>query len=116
MVVVNNKKQKSPNLAKVHTISTRSESPQGVWMKRTLILGIVLVFFLAVPFAAMSADLIGPGDGGKGSHEFAVVNPNHTQVLGGKSTHASGGLANAASHSPAVVVVKGTPKGTPQGK
>jgi hypothetical protein len=79
-------------------------------MKKMLTIGIVLVFFLAVPFAAMSGDMIGGGKGGGGgsSTTFAVANPNHTQVLGGKSTQASGGLANAATHSQAVVAV---PKG-----
>ena len=81
-------------------------------MKKMLTFGIVLVFFLAVPFAAMSGDMIGGGKGGGGSSStFAVANPNHTQVLGGKSASASGGLANAASHSQAVVAVQGTPKG-----
>jgi hypothetical protein len=80
-------------------------------MKKILILAIVLVFFLAVPFAAMSADMVAAGKSGGGSSTtFAVVNPNHTQVLGGNSTNAtsaSGGLANAAAHSQAVVAVNG---------
>ncbi len=75
-------------------------------MKKMLTFAIVLVFFLAVPFAAMSGDMIGGGKGGGGSATFAVVNPNHTQALGGKSTAASGGLAIAASHSQAVVATK----------
>ena len=81
-------------------------------MKKILIFAIVLVFFLAVPFAAMSADMVAAGKGGGAgsSTAFAVVNPNHTQVLGGNSTNAtsaSGGLANAAAHSQAVVAVNG---------
>jgi hypothetical protein len=74
-------------------------------MKRLLIVGIVLLFFLAVPFAAMSEAQLGT-PGGKAC-SYAVANPNHTQVLGGNSTHAPAGLAKAAVHSPAVVVVKG---------
>lgn len=75
-------------------------------MKKLLVVGIVLLFFLAVPLAVMSEAPIGT-PGGKAC-SYAVVNPNHTQVLGGSSTHAPAGLAKAAVHSPAVVVVKGT--------
>ncbi len=64
-------------------------------MKKIIIFAIVLVFLLAIPFAAM-AERYG-----------VVVNPSHEQVLGGHSTHAVNGLAKAAGPSPAVAIVKG---------
>ncbi len=71
-------------------------------MKAIIVIGIVLLFFLAVPFAAMS-----DGQAQAKGYGYGVHNPNHTQVLGGNSTHAVNGLAVAAAHPSAVVPVKG---------
>jgi hypothetical protein len=69
-------------------------------MKRTLFFAMVVLFLLAVPFAAMAVTQVGGGDGGKGGTPTpVVVTPDHTQCLGGQSTHDRWGLVNAAEHS-----------------
>ncbi len=79
-------------------------------MKARLIVGIVLLFLLAIPFAAMSQELVPPGDGGKDVLHYCVVTPDHTQVLGGQVVPTPAGLLIAADQSPAVVVIKGPVK------
>jgi hypothetical protein len=73
-------------------------------MKAIIIAGVILLFFLAVPIVAMSDGQMQAMGGKVG---YAVQNPNHTQMLGGTSTHAVNGLSVAVVHSPAVVAVKG---------
>jgi hypothetical protein len=71
-------------------------------MKRTLFFAMVVLFLLAVPFAAMAVTQVGGGDGGKGGTPVpVVVTPDHTQCLGGQATHDHNwwGLVNAAEHS-----------------
>ncbi len=83
-------------------------------MKKGVALGLILLLFLFVPLAVMSQDMTGPGDGkgGTGSGTtFCVMNPNHVQMLGGKSAHAAVGLAVAATHSQRITVVEVSPKG-----
>ncbi len=77
--------------------------------KRILIFGVMLLFLLAVPFAAMGCPKSDPGPG-KDVY-FVVKNPDHVQVLGGTSVHAWRGLYVAAAQSPAVMVVKDTSGG-----
>jgi hypothetical protein len=74
-------------------------------MKRIIVLAISVLFLLAVPLAAIAADMTvdnpkGTPDDGKGTTTTVVVEtPDHTQVLGGHSCHALHGLLNAAHHS-----------------
>ncbi len=78
--------------------------------KRIVIIGVALLFLLAVPFAAMGCSKGDPSQPGKEVF-FVVKNPDHVQVLGGKSVHAWIGLLNAAAQSPAVMVTKDTSGG-----
>ncbi len=67
-------------------------------MKRIMILGLTVMFIIAVPFTVMGAPKAHSGTSG-----YVVNNPNHTQALGGSSTHASNGLSVASQHSKVVV-------------
>ncbi len=60
---------------------------------------LLAVLFLAVPFTVMGAPKAPSGTAGG----YTVNNPNHSQALGGSSTHASTGLSVASQHSPVVV-------------
>ncbi len=67
-----------------------------------------IMLFSIVIFLVMviSAPIFAGSKAGKTSGQtksFAVENPNHVQVLGGKSTHAQKGLQNASEHSDAIV-------------
>ncbi|MGA2765330.1 MAG: hypothetical protein ABSG17_18435 [Spirochaetia bacterium] len=83
-------------------------------MKRFMIVGLIVLFIVAVPFSVLSE----PRSKGVSSG-YAVCNPNHTQALGGQSTHAVRGLSEAAEHSKAVhcttPVVSPVPGGTTGG-
>jgi hypothetical protein len=76
-------------------------------MKNALFIALVLLLIAAVPFSALSE----PKKVGNQSTRYVVANPNHTQLLGGKSEHAGNGLQVAAAHSGAVTVVPGDDKG-----
>jgi hypothetical protein len=73
-------------------------------MRRALFFATVVLFLVAVPFAAMAVDQLGKGDTGKGGQAAStpvVVTPDHTQCLGGRFfyAHAWWGLRTAAEHS-----------------
>ncbi len=80
-------------------------------MKGIMIAGLALIFVAAVPFTILGESK------GKDSRRawsaqagsFCVDNPNHTQVLGGRSEHDRFGLAEAAEHSRKVHRVDPTP-------
>jgi len=68
-------------------------------MKGIMIAGLALILVVAVPFTVLGESK-GKGTRSSGSVSgYEVQNPNHTQALGGTSTHASFGLAEAAEHS-----------------
>jgi hypothetical protein len=71
-------------------------------------IAIVLVCLLIVTVAASSAFA---GGKQKPGVSYVVSNPNHTQTLGGKSTHAERGLHVAAARSGRVDVHKGGMEG-----
>ena len=68
-------------------------------MKGIMIAGLALIFIAAVPFTVLGESkgraTRSPGD----VSGYCVGNPNHTQVLGGRSEHNGFGLAEAAEHS-----------------
>ncbi len=58
-----------------------------------------IVVFLVMVIGAPTFAGSKKGDSPKQEKSFQVENPNHTQALGGKSTHARKGLENASRHS-----------------
>ncbi len=98
-------KAKAVKPAKIHPVAalgphtTARAGGQEDVMKRILTVLIAVLFLAAVPFAVLAAPKAPTGGGAT----FVVNNPNHTQVLGGSSTHASNGLTVASQHTSTIV-------------
>ncbi len=78
-------------------------------MKGIMIAGLALILVVAVPFTVLGESK-GKATRSSGDERgYCVSNPNHTQVLGGTSTHAFNGLSVAAGHSQRVQPVAPPP-------